>query len=51
MLSYSGKIKSGLGDTAKVVVLEGHGVWAWGKTPKEALGFVEALDILCQQTR
>jgi ribulose-5-phosphate 4-epimerase/fuculose-1-phosphate aldolase len=51
MLSYSGRIKSGLGDTAKVVVLEGHGVWAWGRTPKEALGFIEALDILCQQTR
>lgn len=51
MLTYSGKIKAGLGDTAKVVVLAGHGVWAWGQSPKEALGFIEALDVLCQLSR
>lgn len=51
MTRYSGKIKSGLGSVAKVVVLSGHGVWAWGSTPKEALGFIEALDVLCQQSR
>jgi methylthioribulose-1-phosphate dehydratase len=49
MLSYSAKVKTGVGQTAKVVVLSGHGVWAWGRSPREALGYIEALDVLCQQ--
>jgi methylthioribulose-1-phosphate dehydratase len=51
MKSYSRKIQPGVGKVAKTVVLEGHGVWAWGRTPIEALGYIEALDILCQQQR
>jgi methylthioribulose-1-phosphate dehydratase len=31
-----------------MVVLAGHGVYAWGKSPMEALCFVEALEFLCQ---
>jgi len=49
MVHYSRKIKEGIGDIAKVVILEGHGVWAWGHSPIEALGYAEALDLLCQQ--
>jgi ribulose-5-phosphate 4-epimerase/fuculose-1-phosphate aldolase len=48
MLSYSGKVKAGIPAIAKVVILEGHGVWAWGKTPMEALAYLEALEFLCQ---
>lgn len=49
MKSFSSKVPAGIGKFAKTVVLEGHGVWAWGQTPLEALGYIEALDILCQQ--
>lgn len=49
MKSFSSRVQSGIGTLAKTVVLEGHGVWAWGQTPLEALGYIEALDILCQQ--
>ena len=47
MKSYSSKVKDGIGAVAKVVILEGHGVWAWGKTPLEALAYLEALEFLC----
>jgi methylthioribulose-1-phosphate dehydratase len=47
MLNYSVKVKDGLGSVAKVLILEGHGVWAWGKTPMEALAYLEALEFLC----
>lgn len=47
MLNYSPKVKDGIGDVAKLVILEGHGVWAWGKTPLEALAYLEALEFLC----
>jgi ribulose-5-phosphate 4-epimerase/fuculose-1-phosphate aldolase len=49
MKSFSSKVQPGIGKFAKLVVLEGHGVWAWGQAPIEALGYIEALDILCQQ--
>ena len=48
MKLYSPRVKGGVGDVAKVVVLEGHGVWAWGKTPMEALAYLEALEFLCR---
>jgi len=32
-----------------VVVLKGHGVYAWGSSPSQALAYVEALEFLCQQ--
>ena len=48
MRSYSIRVKDVVGPLAKVVVLAGHGVWAWGQTPKEALGYIEALETLCQ---
>jgi methylthioribulose-1-phosphate dehydratase len=32
----------------KLLVLEGHGVYAWGKTPDEAMFRIEALEFLCQ---
>jgi methylthioribulose-1-phosphate dehydratase len=48
MKLYSPRIKEGIGAVAKVVVLEGHGVWAWGKTPMEALAYLEALEFLCR---
>ncbi|MES2743975.1 MAG: class II aldolase/adducin family protein [Bdellovibrionota bacterium] len=30
------------------MVLQGHGVYAWGRTPDEALFRIEALEFLCQ---
>ena len=50
MKSYSPLVKAGIPDVAKVVILEGHGVWAWGKTPMEALAYLEALEFLCLPT-
>jgi methylthioribulose-1-phosphate dehydratase len=47
MISYSSRVKEGIGAVAKLVILEGHGVWAWGKTPMEALAYLEALEFLC----
>jgi methylthioribulose-1-phosphate dehydratase len=35
----------------KVLVLSGHGVYAWGRTPLEALAYLEALEFLCQSKR
>lgn len=32
----------------KILVLEGHGVYAWGRTPDEAMYRIEALEFLCQ---
>lgn len=34
-----------------MVVLAGHGAYAWGKTPMEALSFLEAAEFLCQTRR
>jgi methylthioribulose-1-phosphate dehydratase len=48
MIHYSSRIKDGIGDTAKLLILEGHGVWAWGQTPMEALAYIEALEFLCK---
>lgn len=31
-----------------LVVLAAHGVYAWGRTPFEALGYVEAAEFLCR---
>lgn len=31
-----------------MVVLAGHGVYAWGKTPMEALSYIEAAEFLCR---
>jgi len=31
-----------------LVILAGHGVYAWAKTPMEALSFIEAAEFLCQ---
>lgn len=51
MRSYSIKVKNVVGLPAKVVVLSGHGVWAWGRSPVEALGYIEALETLCHKHR
>ena len=51
MKLYSPRVKDGIGAVAKVVILEGHGVWAWGKTPMEALAYLEALEFLCRPTK
>lgn len=32
---------------SKMVILRGHGVYAWGATPYEALSYIEALEHLC----
>jgi methylthioribulose-1-phosphate dehydratase len=32
----------------KILVLEGHGVYAWGRDPDEAMFRIEALEFLCQ---
>lgn len=31
-----------------LLVLRGHGVYSWARTPRQALNFVEGLDHLCQ---
>ncbi len=31
-----------------VIILQGHGVYAWGISPKQALSYIEALEYLCQ---
>ena len=49
MRAYSSRVAAGIPDIAKVLVLDGHGVWAWGKTPLEAMAYLEALEFLCQQ--
>ena len=48
MRLYSARVKDGIGAVAKMVILEGHGVWAWGKTPMEALAYLEAMEFLCR---
>jgi methylthioribulose-1-phosphate dehydratase len=48
MKSFSEGVARGIPKVAKVVVLEGHGVWAWGRTPMEALSYLEALELLCK---
>ncbi len=35
----------------QMVVLATHGVYAWGKTPMEALSYIEAAEFLCQTRR
>ena len=34
-----------------MVVLAAHGVYAWGKTPMEALSYIEAAEFLCQTNK
>jgi methylthioribulose-1-phosphate dehydratase len=48
---FSSRVESGIGRVAKVVVLKGHGVYAWGKTPLEAMAYLEALEFLCKGRR
>ena len=51
MKDFSVKVKSGIQSPAKMVILQGHGVYAWGKSPLEAMGYLEALEFLCQSKR
>jgi methylthioribulose-1-phosphate dehydratase len=51
MKNYSSKVGLGMCPPAKLVVLKGHGVYAYGKTPLEALAYLEALEFLCEHHR
>lgn len=51
MKDFSGKVKAGIRPPAKMVILQGHGVYAWGKSPLEAMAYLEALEFLCQSKR
>lgn len=51
MLTFSNRVLAGIKAPAKMVILKGHGVYAWGKTPLEAMGYLEALEFLCQSRR
>lgn len=48
MLALGQAIGPDLDLQLKVLVLAGHGVYAWGKDPDEAMYRVEALEYLCQ---
>lgn len=51
MKTFSPLVNRGVRAPAKMVILEGHGVYAWGKTPLEAMAYLEALEFLCQSMR
>ncbi len=51
MVVFSSKVKAGISPPVKIVFLKGHGAYAWGKTPLEALAYLEALEFLCQRRR
>lgn len=51
MKNFSSKVVSGVSSPARMVILKGHGVYAWGHTPLEAMGYLEALEFLCQSKR
>lgn len=51
MTQFSGRVAEGIKAPAKMVILKGHGVYSWGKTPLEALAYLEALEFLCQSRR
>ena len=51
MKTYSPLVLSGIRHPAKMIVLKGHGVYAWGKTPLEVMAYLEALEFLCQSQR
>jgi methylthioribulose-1-phosphate dehydratase len=46
-LAQAMKLQSNL----PVLMLRGHGVYAWGSTPQQALNYVEGLDHLCAVTQ
>ncbi len=48
MLKLGREIGSELNTELKILVLAGHGVYAWGKDPDEAMYRIEALEYLCQ---
>ena len=51
MKDFSRHVPAGIRAPAKMVILEGHGVYAWGKSPLEAMAYLEALEFLCQSKR
>ena len=51
MKNYSSQVVAGIRLPARMIVLQGHGVYAWGKTPLEAMAYLEALEFLCQSQR
>jgi methylthioribulose-1-phosphate dehydratase len=51
MKQFSGSVSKGINPPAKMVILRGHGTYAWGKTPLEAMAYLEALEFLCQNKR
>lgn len=48
MQSLGRSIETELNCELKILVLAGHGVYAWGKDPDEAMYRIEALEYLCQ---
>ncbi|MFK7872075.1 MAG: class II aldolase/adducin family protein [Oligoflexales bacterium] len=34
-------------EKAKLLIVQGHGVWAWGETPQAAMNRIEAIEHLC----
>ncbi len=45
---FSETIDAYLNLSSSMVVLEGHGAYVWGKTPMQALAYLEAAEFLCQ---
>ena len=50
MLSTGKALESSIDPRIPLVALASHGVYAWGKTPLEALVHAEALEFLCETT-
>lgn len=40
-----------INEKVPMVILSAHGVYAWGRTPMEALSFIEAAEFLCKTNR
>ncbi|MCX6126327.1 MAG: class II aldolase/adducin family protein [Proteobacteria bacterium] len=51
MKTYSPFVLAGITPPSKMIVLKGHGVYAWGRTPLEVMAYIEALEFLCQSHR
>jgi methylthioribulose-1-phosphate dehydratase len=47
MANFAPQVAEHVKPKVPLIVLAGHGVYAWGKTPMEALSYIEALEVLC----
>ena len=48
MPELSESIAKSIDKKVPMIVLAAHGVYAWGKTPMEAISYIEAAEFLCK---